>query len=305
MAAVPSSHGSLDPDPDAGQEVQVGPSDEDPFDSDEFREFLRSRRERQGRGVAGRRGRRGGGEDSDDDRSTQRGSGAPPPEWDGHTQPFQDWLIKANLWLATTKSRPRTQGPMLLQRLSGQAFQSFKHWAKDPAWLADPDGGRKLLDAMNQPEYFGEDKEEELLSALAKLTYHVKRNKDESCKAFFVRWDDCVRKVAEHKVVLPDRYLGFLLINALQLNDQDVKSMMAFTRGSIVMSDVKGWMRKHEMKLNAKEVGTERKTGKSNQTFLLNNNQDDEDEADEEEIMALQSALQDLRTSGRRQRGSR
>ena len=162
-----------------------------------------------------------------------------------------------------------------------------------------------MLDAMNQPEYFGEDKEEELLSALAKLTYHVKRNKDESCKAFFVRWDDCVRKVAEHKVVLPDRYLGFLLINALQLNDQDVKSMMAFTRGSIVMSDVKGWMRKHEMKLNAKEVGTERKTGKSNQTFLLNNNQDDEDEADEEEIMALQSALQDLRTSGRRQRGSR
>ena len=60
------------------------------------------------------------------------------------------------------------------------------------------------------------------------------------------------------------------------------------------MSDVKGWMRKHEMKLNAKEVGTERKTGKSNQTFLLNNNQDDEDEADEDEIMALQSALQDL-----------
>ena len=300
MAAVPSSHGSLDPDHPDGQEVREGrtsPGDgesEDPFDSDEFREFLRTRRERQARGGAGRRGRRGGGEESDDDRSTQRGSGAPPPEWDGQSQPFQDWLIKANLWLATTKSRPRTQGPMLLQRLSGQAFQSFKHWAKDPAWLADPDGGRKLLDAMNQPEYFGEDKEEELLSALAKLTYHVKRNKDESCKAFFVRWDDCVRKVAEHKVVLPDRYLGFLLINALQLSDQDVKSMMAFTRGSIVMSDVKGWMRKHEMKLNAKEVGTERKTGKSNQTFLLNNSQDDEDEADEDEIMALQSALQDL-----------
>ena len=241
MAAVPSSHGSLDPDHPDGQEVREGrtsPGDgesEDPFDSDEFREFLRTRRERQARGGAGRRGRRGGGEESDDDRSTQRGSGAPPPEWDGQSQPFQDWLIKANLWLATTKSRPRTQGPMLLQRLSGQAFQSFKHWAKDPAWLADPDGGRKLLDAMNQPEYFGEDKEEELLSALAKLTYHVKRNKDESCKAFFVRWDDCVRKVAEHKVVLPDRYLGFLLINALQLSDQDVKSMMAFTRGSIVM----------------------------------------------------------------------
>ena len=298
MATVPSSHGSLDPDPDGGQEVvgQQSPSGEweDPFDSDEFRDFLRTRRERQGRGVAGRRGRRGGGDESDEDRSTQRGSGAPPPEWDGQSQPFQDWLIKANLWLATTKSRPRTQGPMLLQRLSGQAFQSFKHWAKDPAWLADPDGGRKLLDAMNQPEYFGEDKEEELLSALAKLTYHVKRNKEESCKAFFVRWDDCVRKVAEHKVVLPDRYLGFLLINALQLGDQDVKSMMAFTRGSIVMSDVKGWMRKHEMKLNAKEVGSERKVGKSNQTMLLNNNPEDEDDADEDEILALQTALQDL-----------
>ena len=32
---------------------------------------------------------------------------------------------------------------------------------------------------------FGEDREEEFLAALAKLTYHLKRGRDEQCRSFF------------------------------------------------------------------------------------------------------------------------
>ena len=50
--------------------------------------------------------------------------------------------------------------------------------AKDAQWLGDEGSGHRLLQAIDSPEYFGEDTEEELLAALAKLTYHIKRNKD-------------------------------------------------------------------------------------------------------------------------------
>ena len=41
--------------------------------------------------------------------------------------------MKVKLWTAT-KTRPKLRGLMILQRLSGQTFQAFKHWAKDLAW---------------------------------------------------------------------------------------------------------------------------------------------------------------------------
>ena len=290
---VPSSHGSLDGEapvdaaagslPEEHGEDEEGPDGYDGFDSDEFRTWLRERNERRRRdrdGAGGRR-RRGGDDDSEDERAggSKGPGGGLPPEWDGKSVGFQDWLIKARLWLATTRAKGPTQGPMILQRLSGQPFQSFKHWAKDARWLSDDRGGHQLLQAMDSPEYFGEDTEEELLAALSKLTYHIKRTRDETCRQFFTRWDDAVRKIGEHRVQLPDKYLGFLLINALSLTDQDTKALMAFSRGSILVKDVKEWCRKHEMKLQVKDVGTDRKVGsKSFQTYLTQNDADEEDE---------------------------
>eukprot|EP00435_Cladocopium_sp_Y103_P038801 s3242_g10.t1 len=181
MARVPSSHGSLDGDPGEGRASPVPEADasgraefedEDPFDSDEFREFLRQRRDRRAevgsvsaRPVTGRGNRRAD-EDSDDDRPSRGGGGGQPPEWDGVSQSFQDWLIKCRLWLATTRAKPKAQGPLILQRLSGVPFQAFKHWAKDAAWLGNEQGGTLLLEAMNLPENFGEDREEDLLASL-------------------------------------------------------------------------------------------------------------------------------------------
>ena len=79
---------------------------------------------------------------------------------------------------------------MSLQKLSGQPFQSLKHYARDQNWLNDEKNGKKLLDAMDTPELFGEDREEELLAALSKLTYHLRRQKDEGCRSFFNKFDD-------------------------------------------------------------------------------------------------------------------
>ena len=83
--------------------------------------------------------------------------------------------------------------------------------------------------AMDQPENFGDDKEEDLLSSLAKVTYHIRRDRQEGHRAFFNnRWEEAMRRVATHQVVLPDAYKGFLLINALNLSEQDIKNMMNF-----------------------------------------------------------------------------
>lgn len=146
---------------------------------------------------------------------------------------------------------------MLLQGLSGVAFQTFKHWARDSTWLQNDEGGHELLAAMDLPENFGDDREEDLLSSLAKITYHIRREKNEEHRIFFNRWEEAMRRVNSHKVELPDPYKGFLLINALNLSEQDIKNMMNFTRGSISTKDVKDWVRKHETKLMAKEVGIE------------------------------------------------
>ena len=296
---APSSHGSLeDVANDRGaDEVGTGPGggarasamdEDDDFDSDEFRAWMRERR--RGRGQR-ERARRSADQDSDDD-ATKKGSSGPPPEWDGES-PFQDWLVKARLWLATTRSRGRAQGPMILQRLSGHPFSCFKHWSKDTSWLMDERGAHRLLEAMDQPEFFGEDKDEDLLGALAKITFHLRREKGEGHRTFFSRWEECLRKIREHNVELPDKYQGFLMINSLGLQDDDIKAMMNFTRGSIATKDVKTWLRKHETKLQIKEVGIdkEKPKPKNNQVNYIQN----EGEADSEpEVEVLQAALEEL-----------
>jgi len=37
---------------------------------------------------------------------------------------------------------------MILQRLSGQPFQSLKHLAKDKTWLGDEKNGQRILDLL-------------------------------------------------------------------------------------------------------------------------------------------------------------
>ena len=75
-----------------------------------------------------------GSRDRDGDGS--RTNAGPAPEWDGDGLSFQDYAIKARLWLATTRSKPRTRGPLLLQRLAKVPFETMKFLAKDRKWMA-------------------------------------------------------------------------------------------------------------------------------------------------------------------------
>ena len=160
----------------------------------------------------------------------------------------------------------------------------------------DEEGGKKLLDKMDTPEFFGEDREEELLGALSKVTYHLRRGKDEAHRPFFNRWDEAIRKVEEHGVHLPEKYLGFLLVNGLGFTESEIKSMMSFTRGSIHVRDVKEWVRKFEMKLQSKDVGIEKKpigaSGKTNAAMFVQ--PEEEESYIDDEVYAIEEALQEL-----------
>ena len=134
-------------------------------------------------------------------------------------------------------------------------FQDFKHLAKDVEWLANLDNAEILLSKMDAPECYGDDQQEHLLASLSRVTYHLKRQKNETARQFLARWEAAERKVIEHKVTLPHVHRGFLLINALSLNDADIKTLLAFTQGSIQPKDIKLWLRKHEAKLQASQLG--------------------------------------------------
>ena len=256
-----------------------------------FQQFLRQQSPRRAR-------RRREGEEEDDEEEEGRGQSGPAPSWEAST-PFEDYLIKAKLWLATTKAKPKSRGPLLLKALGSNAFENFKHLAKDSSWLNNPRGAEQLLDEMNRPEYYGEDRQEHMLTAMSRLTYHMKRTKGESWREFFARWDTALRKVHEHQITLPAEYEGFLMINGLQLAEGEVKALLNYTHGCIKPTSIKEWLRKNETRLSAQELGADKK--KLTASIMLTENYQEADEAGEEgeheydaEIYEIESYLTDV-----------
>ena len=84
-------------------------------------------------------------------------------------------------------------------------------------------------------------------------------------------------------------------MNALQMSDADIKAMLAFGRGSVAVSDVKSWCRKHEMKLQARDVGNDKKSqggtgsGRGSGIHYL----PEEEDFDEEELYAMEELLRE------------
>ena len=157
----------------------------------EYRRFLdylsRRRRDRSG--------------DEDEDDGNGRSNAGPPPSWDGAT-PFKDYLIRAKLWLATTKVKPRSRGPLLLKNLSSTPFDDLKYLAKDDSWLASTHNGEQLLKIMGTKDLYGEDEREDMLQSLLKITYTLRRQKAEGHRELFSRWSNAVRKIKEHNIEL-------------------------------------------------------------------------------------------------------
>lgn len=176
MPAVPHSDGDQDPLVASDGEGQPAPGvgaasatmGFSPQEMASFRQFQRFLREQQAGHPSPRRAARRtrDPEDDEDDGHEGRGQAGPPPSWDGST-PFEDYLIKARLRMATTKAKGRQRGPLLLKSLSGTPFESFKHYAKNQTWLADLRNAEILLDEMDKPEYYGDDKQEHMITALS------------------------------------------------------------------------------------------------------------------------------------------
>lgn len=230
--------------------------------SEELEAFRRFQRFMQRQPTPSSRTTRGRREESEEeDGDGKGGAPGPPPSWDG-SGVCEDYLIKAKLWIATTKSKPRMRGALLLKALSGTPFETFKHYAQDSAWLSDPKGAEKLLEDMNRPEHYGDDRQEHMLTAMSRITFHMRRSKGEHWREYFARWETAIRKVHEHKIKLPEAYEGFLLINGLQLADSEVKALLNYSRGDISPAAIKEWLRKSESRLNAQELGKDKDTGK-------------------------------------------
>lgn len=94
------------------------------------------------------------------------------------------------------------------------------------------------------------------------------------------RWDTAERKVREHEVKLPQEFLGFLMVNALQLDSEKTKLLLNYTKGALTVADVKEWLRIHETDLDLSHLGTEKKKSTSTSNYLL-----DYDNASEIQLM--------------------
>ena len=185
----------------------------------------------------------------------------------------------------------------MLKSLSGTPFESFKHLAKDPNWLQSTTGAEELLDEMAKPEHFGEDQQEHMLTAMSRITFHMKRTKNENWRDYLSRWEVAMRKVAEHKIKLPEAYEGFLLINNLQLSDGETKALLNFTKGDITPPSVREWLRKSETRLSAQDLGSDKKVVSSVLWTEHDNKVDQHAELEEEvdeDLETMEPLLADL-----------
>eukprot|EP00969_Alexandrium_andersonii_P008093 351779-Alexandrium_andersonii.AAC.1 len=180
-----------------------------------------------------------------------RGGMTPPPAYDGDKKPgkFENYQIRATLWLHTVDQvRTSARGPMLLSQLTGAAFESAKHLAKDRSWLGADDNGERLIDFLAQPDQFGTEKQDELLTALWELIYGMERTKGEEVGTFITRFRGKVQKLRENGVTLPNEALGFIMLVGFGVQKTDFKMLLTLTGGSVAENEVARALKKLESK---------------------------------------------------------
>eukprot|EP00435_Cladocopium_sp_Y103_P073835 s52_g45.t1 len=207
-------------------------------------------------------------EEEDDERSSQpmsgnrsmssqsnteskKGSIGPPPSYDGSREPgaFEEFRIRAKLWLFTTNIECRARGPRLLQALTGKAFESVKHLIDDQTWLDAQDNGDQLLELLSKPEYYGKEELESLYHAMYKLFFSELRKDDDDLPAFRSRFEQAVRKVTKHKVQLPPEALGFLFLKQAKISGESLERLITLTKGDLKFDSVVDGLRRLKMRL--------------------------------------------------------
>lgn len=211
-------------------------------DEDEDSEYTGSQdTQNQSSGTSGTRGTGGG----------KASSVGPPPTFSGDRSAgvWEEYRIRARLWLQTTTIDERSRGPRLLQALTGQAFEAMKFFADSDEWMNNPQNGKVLLDEMAKPAYFGKEELESLWSALHKLFYTRLRNDEDDLTSFRNKFDDAVRKIKKHHVDLPESALGFLFLKQLRVDSFALERIITMTNGDLELSSVITASRKLKMRL--------------------------------------------------------
>lgn len=109
--------------------------------------------------------------------SDRKGTGGPPPpSYDGSREPgaFEEYRVRAKLWLYSTQVESRAKCPRLMQALTGKAFESVKHLIDDSTWLDSIDNGEKLVELLARPEYYGKEELESLYHAMNRQTVFLR-----------------------------------------------------------------------------------------------------------------------------------
>lgn len=201
----------------------------------------------------------GGGVNTGSGRSDGRSKSSvgPPPTYDGNKTPgaWEEFKVRARLWLITTPIEASSRGPRLLNALSGKAFDSMKHFAEDEQWLQSADNGDVLLREMGKPEYFGKEEIESLWGAMHRLFYSKMRRSEDDMISFKNRFEEQVRKIRKHKIDLPPEALGFVYLKQAAVDDATLERIITLTNGNLAFSAVVEAMRKLKMRMS--EIGSD------------------------------------------------
>ena len=185
----------------------------------------------------------------------------PPPAHDGSKEAgaWEEYRIRAKLWLRTTNLDGKSQGPRMLQMLKGNAFDMLKVFAEDDEWCEDPNGGWRLLEIMSGEEYYGKEEYESLWSAMDKLLYKKMKHDGDGFNAFKSRFEEAVRKLERHKIKLPDEALGFIYLKQVKIDEDTLKDVITMNNGDLRLREVQSALRK----LNIEMIDSGSKSTKS------------------------------------------
>ena len=120
----------------------------------------------------------------------------PPPSYDGSLEAgaFDDYKIKAKLWLKRSSLNDDLKGARLLQGLTGRAFEKMKHLAEDETWMDAENGGQQLIALMSSNWIFGKLRNEDLAQELQDLCDDRMKDKDDDTESLRSKFDEQGRK---------------------------------------------------------------------------------------------------------------
>ena len=229
----------------------------------------------------------------------KKGSIGPPPTYDGNRDPgmFDEYRIRAKLWLYSTNLESRARGPRLMQALTGRAFESVRHLIDDSDWLDSPDNGERLIELLSQPEYYGKEELESMYQSMYKLFYSDLRKDDDDLPAFRARFEQAYRKVKKHKIELPPEALGFLFLKQAKIGSESFERLITMTNGNLKFDAVVDGLRRLKMKLlDGDEKEMSKKKHLWTQEVIDEEHQEVpmEHTADDDEMDLIEQALADL-----------